>query len=149
MKHFDRIGVYEFPDKYVIITIDTLEQGGGIHTDQITSLPKSVDNLELSKWILKHLELSKSGIKNFDREKAKNELIKVTGLKTLKAQMKDSKYVSLNRHNGIYSIGPTINGGTSGPKKGYHFKKEKIEFNEPEIISEIGINIKKGFELSE
>ena len=149
MKHFDRIGVYEYPDKYVIVTIDTLEQGGGIHTDQITSLPKSVDNFELSNLILKHLELSKSGIKNVDREKAKKELIKVTGLKTLKAQMKDSKYVSLNRNNGIYSIGPTINGGTSGPKKGYHFKKEKIEFNEPEIISEIGINIKKGFELSE
>jgi hypothetical protein len=142
------VGIYEYPDKYVIITIDALEQGGGMQTDQISVTSKDIDNLEFSELILKHLALSKSGIKSFDREKAKKELIKATGLKTLKAQMKDSKYISINRNNGIYSIGPTINGGTSGPKRGYHFTKEKIEFNEPEKISEIGIYVKKGFELS-
>ncbi|MCR8668058.1 hypothetical protein NO995_10220 [Aestuariibaculum sp. M13] len=148
MKHFDRVGIYEYPDKYVIVTINTWEQGGGMQTDQISVTSKDIDNLELSELILKHLALSKSGVNYFDREKAKKELIKVTGLKTLKAQMTNSKYISVNRNNGIYSIGPTVNGGTSGPKKGYHFTKEKIEFNEPEKITEIGINVKKGLELS-
>lgn len=148
MKHFDRVGIYEYPDKYVIVTIDTWEQGGGIETDRISVVKKDISDLLLSELILRHLELSKSGIKEFDRDKVKREMIKATGLKTMKAQMKDSLYISISRIDGKYSIAPSINGGTSGPKRGYHFTKERIEFNSPEDITEIGVLVKKGLELS-
>ena len=142
------MGIYEYPDKYIIVTLDTLEHGGGIETDKITVVPKDINNLEFSELILNHLELSKSGIKNFDKNKRKKDMIKATGLKTLKAQMQDSKYVSINRINEKYSISPTVNGGTSGPNRGYRYKN-KAEFNSIENIYEIGILVKNGFELSE
>lgn len=149
MKHFDRVGIYEYPEKYIVVTIDTLKGGGGIHTENISSVSKEIGEIELSELVLKHLNLSKSGVENFDSQKAGKEFIKATGFKTIKAQMRNSKYVSIDRNNGIYNVSLTKNGGTSGSKKGYQYTGERIEFESPKEIIEIGIKVKKGLELSE
>tara|TARA_Y100000766_G_C18453184_1_gene386977 strand:+ start:47 stop:496 length:450 start_codon:yes stop_codon:yes gene_type:complete len=149
LKHFDRVGIYEYPEKYIIVTIDTLKGGGGIHTENITSVSKEIGETELSEIVIKHLNLSKSGVEKFDSQKAGKEFIKATGFKTIKAQMRNSKYISIDRNNGIYNVSLTKNGGTSGPKKGYQYTGERIEFESPKEIIEIGIKIKKGLELSE
>jgi hypothetical protein len=101
LKHFDRVGIYEYPEKYIVVTIDTLKGGGGIHTENISSVSKEIGEIELSELVLKHLILSKSGVENFDFQKAGKEFIKATGFKTIKAQMRNSKYVSIDRNNGI------------------------------------------------
>ena len=149
MKHFDRVGIYEYPEKYIVVTIDTLKGGGGIHTENISSVSKEIGEIELSELVLKHLNLSRSGVESFDSQKAGKEFIKATGFKTIKTQMKNSKYVSIDRNNGIYNVSLTKNGGTSGSKKGYQYTGERIEFESPKEIIEIGIKVKKGLELSE
>jgi hypothetical protein len=119
-----RIGVTKYPDKILVETIHQIKNSYSIRGVEISLLNSDTSELEIGKTIMKHLALSKSGIKspNDQTRKETNEAYKrITGLKTMKAQMKDSLYVLIDREGNKIEFTPTINGGSSGKAKGYDF----------------------------
>ena len=119
-----RIGITKYPNKIIFETIHQIKNSYSIRGAEISLLDADTSELEIGKAIMKHLALSKSGIKSPDDKawKETNEAYKrITGLKTMKEQMKDSRYVSVDREGNKIEFTPTINGGTSGKAKGYDF----------------------------
>ncbi len=88
-------------------------------------MPGTSSDEEIGEVIVKHLDLSKTGISDSERERKFNDIqekYKIsTGLKTIKSQMKDAKYVSVSRTNGQIRFSPTLNGGSTGKDRGYLF----------------------------
>lgn len=143
------VGAIQYPDRILIETEDQVKHSFWIRTDQITFLPVNVSDKEIGETLLKHLELSKTNIPNPDEEsfeEIQDNYERATGLKTLEAQMKDAKYVSVNRTNGKITFSPTINGGAAGESRGYAFKpKDDFEINDQIGPMEIGKMLKNAW----
>lgn len=116
------IGAILYPDRILIETQDKVRAGLRVTTDQITFLDVEVNDNELGKVVIKHLNLSRTGVrdpKQKDHKIYEEKYKKATGLKTIKAQMKDAKYVGVIKKESVILFEPTINGGSTGPNRGY------------------------------
>jgi hypothetical protein len=123
-----------YPQRILIETHDDIGAGVGLVTDKITFVELSVSDSDLGKLIKEHLNKTQKidffkipPDYNRDVKPRLDNYKKVTGLKTIKAQMKDSLEVSIRRINDTFRIIPSINGGSSGPERGYSTIKDEIK----------------------
>lgn len=73
-----------------------------------------------------------------DRKVSNENYKKITGLKSMKAQMKDALSVHISRKNNEIEFSPTVNGGTAGHRKGFHFSEKKLTIEDSENYELIG-----------
>ncbi|HEY1196572.1 contact-dependent growth inhibition system immunity protein [Flavobacterium sp.] len=135
------ISVIQYPDRIFFETYDRIINSYSIRSKEITILEINSSDFEIGKAIIKHLDLSKTIRKFTDKERKENYEYykKITGLKSIKAQMKDSLYVSIKRQNNQITFSPTINGGTAGDRKGYQFLNgQEIVIEDNEDFEPIG-----------
>ncbi len=122
-----------YPQRILIETHDDIGSGVGLVTDKITFVELSASDSDLGKLIKEHLNKTQkidffkiSPDYNRDVKPRLDNYKKATGLKTIKAQMKDSLEVSIRRINDTFRIIPSINGGSSGTERGYSTIKDEI-----------------------
>jgi len=134
------INVVKYPNKIVFETYNQIKNSYSIRTTEISILESDSSNIEIGKAILKHLSLSKVVRKVSDEDsKVSNENYKkITGLKSMKSQMKDALSVHISRKNNEIEFFPTVNGGTAGNRKGFHFSEEKFMIEDSENYELIG-----------
>lgn len=134
------INVVKYPNKIVFETYHQIKNSYSIRSTEISQLEIDASNLDIGKAILNHLSLSKVIKKVSDEErKAINENYKkITGLTSMKAQMKEALSVHVSRKNNLIDFFPTVNGGTAGNNKGFHFSEEKITIESSENYELIG-----------
>lgn len=134
------IGVVKYPNKIVFETYNEIKNSYSIRSREVSVMEADSTNIDIGKTIIKHLSLSKVVKKVSDEErKANNEIYKkITGFKSMKAEMKDALSVHISRKNNQIEFYPTINGGTAGDKKGFHFFGEKLTIQDSENYELIG-----------
>lgn len=138
------ISVIKYPDRIFFETCYKIVNSYSTRSKEIT-----ISDVEIGITILRHLDLSRTIKKFTKQERIENyeAYKKITGLKSIKAQMKDSLHVSITRQNNQITFYPTINGGTSGDRKGYHFlNEEKIVIEDSEDFESIGKALKIALE---
>ena len=143
------ISVIKYPDRIFFETYDKIINAYSTRSKEITILSSNSSDIEIGKAILKHLSLSKTIKKLSDETRKENYEIykKITGLKSMKAQMKDSLCVNIYRQNNEIEFSPTVNGGTTGDRKGYHFSDEgKITIENNENFELIGKSLRLALE---
>lgn len=143
------ISVIKYPDRIFFETYDKIINAYSTRSKEITILSSNSSDIEIGKAILKHLSLSKTIKKLSDETRKENYEIykKITGLKSMKAQMKDSLCVNIYRQNNEIEFSPTVNGGTTGDRKGYHFSDEgKIAIENNEDFELIGKSLRLALE---
>ncbi|WDF61764.1 contact-dependent growth inhibition system immunity protein [Flavobacterium sp. KACC 22758] len=139
------ISVVQYPDRILFETYYKIINSYSIRSKEITILEINSSSFEIGKTIHKHLDLSKTIKKFTDKDRKENDEAykKITGLKSIKAQMKDSLYVSIKRQNNQITFSPTINGGTAGNRKGYQFlNEEEIVIGDNEDFESMGKALK-------
>lgn len=139
------ISVIKYPDRIFFETYDQIINAYSTRSKEITILNSNSSNIEIGKAILKHLSLSRTIKKLSDETRKENYEIykKITGLKSMKAQMKDSLCVNIYRENNTIEFSPTVNGGTTGDRKGYNFSDEgKITIENNEDFELIGKSLR-------
>ena len=120
------VSVLEYPDFYLFETFYKTETGLWKRTDLISIENKNLELLEIGKLILFHLKQSKTVKESKIDFKIMNENYKkITRLSSIKKQMDKSKNVQIFQKNGEITFTPTVNGGTTGDKKGYSEIREK------------------------
>lgn len=122
------IAVVKYPHKILIETIHTIKNSYSIRSAEVTVLNPDASDFEVGEAVVKHLELSKDNIKmpsDTAWKEIKEKYKKITVLKSIKAQMKDSQYVHIKRENSKIEFIPSVNGGTSGSNKGFQHLPEK------------------------
>ena len=136
-----------YPNRILCETQNKSKSGFWVRTDNVTFLNIDATDYQLGETLKKHLNSSiyteqpMSEIKQL-QEKYK----KVTGLKSIKEQMKDSLLLTVHRDNANLTLTPTINGGTSGDDKGYSYlNKENIVLDSNIGSADLGIAIRLGW----
>lgn len=134
------ISVVKYPNKIVFETYDQIKNSYSIRTTEISILESDSSNTAIGKAVLKHLSLSKTvrKVSDEDRKAINENYKKITGLKSMKAQMKDALSVHVSRKNNEIEFFPTVNGGTAGHRKGFHFSEEKFVIEDSENHELIG-----------
>ncbi len=135
------VGIVKYSNKIVIETYYKTDTGVYVRSLDVSVISEPSSDFELGEIILKHLNLSRHGIiyAKYDSLKSNEFYKKVTGLKSIKEQMNDSKYISVERQNRKIIITPHINGGTNGNKKGYTPKPNTEKVIESTNPLELGI----------
>jgi len=145
------IGVVEYPDKIVIETYHQIKNSYWIRSSEVSVISPAAPNFEIGQAILRHLSLSKNGIKmpgDERRAEFKKKYAEVAGLKTLNSQMKDSRLVLISRENGKLQFMPNSNGGTSGENKGYSpLTNHQIEISDTEDHELIAQTLKEALKF--
>lgn len=132
------ISVIEYPNNYVFETYFKLETGLWRRSDFVTITDRDIDQLYMNDLILKHLDYSKNIKENqIDFKKLNENYKKITGLSSIKKQMKNSKCVQISRKTNEIIFTPSRNGGTKGDKKGYSdiFEKKIVIEKNTENLS--------------
>lgn len=143
------ISVKKYPDRFFFETYNRVNNSYSARSKEITILDINPSDIEIGKTILKHLSLSKNIKKITNEERKENDELykKITGLKSIKAQMKDSLCVSIHCQNNQIEFSPTINGGTTGNRKGYNYlNEEKIVIKNNKDFQIIGKSLKLALE---
>ncbi len=137
------VGVLKYSDKIIVETFHKTDTGIYVKGTEISNISNSSTTLEIGEVILKHLNLIKSGISynNFEHKKSADNFKKITGLKTNKALMKDSIYIEVTLKDGLLTLLPTINDGTSGYHKGFTPKSEYEKKLENVHAEELGVAV--------
>ncbi|WP_127137728.1 hypothetical protein [Flagellimonas oceanensis] len=148
LSKWQRANVVEYPDCFLVTTIHTLKNGPGVHSNIISKIEKeSGEQYQLVRLVLEHLDKSRWGVVNFEKSSTIDVVAKLTGRKSIKKQMQDSKMILISRNKKRIEINPTKNGGSTGPNRGYDFDKELILLELP--IKEEGFEkeIKRALEM--
>lgn len=143
------ISVKKYPNRFFFETYDRVNNSFSTRSKEITILNIDSTDIEIGETILRHLRLSKIIQKITNEERKENDEFykKITGLKSMKAQMKDSLSVWISLQNNQIEFSPTINGGTTGDRKGYHFlNDEKIVIENSQDFELIGKSLKLALE---
>jgi hypothetical protein len=143
------ISVIKYPDRIFFETYYKIVNSHSTRSKEITISEITISDFEIGLTILRHLDLSRTIKKFTKKEKVENyeTYKKITGLKSIKAQMKDSLHVSITRQNNQITFYPTLNGGTSGDRKGYHFlNEEKVVIEDSKDFESIGEALKIALE---
>lgn len=145
---WQRANVVEYPDCFLVTTICTLKNGPGVHTDIMSKIEKEnyVHN-ELARIVSEHLDQSRWGVVNFENYKPFDVVSKLTGRKSIKKQMQDSKMISISRNKKHIEISPTKNGGSTGPNRGYNFDYKSILLELPVNEENFEKEIKRALEM--
>ncbi|TNE53327.1 MAG: hypothetical protein EP338_12390 [Bacteroidetes bacterium] len=123
------VGAIHYPDRILIETHHQLKSGQWIRSNTLSFVKSEISDQELGELVVRHLDLSQDRVREISRsryQKIQQEYKHITGLKSIKAQMKDARNVHISRKNGLLVFEPTINGGSSGPGRGYSFIQDKI-----------------------
>ncbi|TMM56791.1 hypothetical protein FEE95_09830 [Maribacter algarum] len=124
---WERVNLIDFPQFYIITTVHTVKDNGGIYSENITRLDKDVDFLNLENKVLRHLDDSIWHIKQDFARNWYRKVGELTNQKNVNRLLKNSKMVSINRNNQFLEINSTINRGSGK----YDFKKKSIRLNLP------------------
>ncbi|WP_291090936.1 hypothetical protein, partial [Empedobacter sp. UBA7494] len=120
------ISVIEYSENYCFETYYKIETGLCKRTDIITFRDKNISEKQIGELILQHLNLSKRVTeKKVDFTTMYENYKKITKKNSIRKQMKNSKLVQVTLQNNEFTFTPTLNGGTSGDKKGYSEITEK------------------------
>ncbi|NVN18646.1 hypothetical protein GUA46_09845 [Muricauda sp. HICW] len=143
-----RANVVEYPDCFLVSTIYTLKNGPGVHTDIISKVEKeNYKQNELARITSEHLAKSRWGVDNYENSEVFDVITKLTGRKSIKKQMQDSKMISISRSKNHIEISPTKNGGSTGPNRGYNFDYESILLELPINEENLEKEIKRALEM--
>ncbi len=118
------IGITKYPNQIIFVTTHQIKNSYTIDGPELSALSSDASDEELGKMVIYHLSLSKNNIKvpsDNERDLIDKSFKKFTGLKTIKAQMKDALYVSVIRNNNMIEFIPTQNGGSSGLNRGFRY----------------------------
>ena len=132
-----------YPDKVIIETYNQLKNSYWIRSSYIKLYPVDIAVSELGASILDHLSKSRVVSRNKSAV-TKEEYARITGFKSIKAQMVNSKNVQIGQDDDYISITPTRNGGSSGKNRGYHELEGKKWFRPSK--EKIGAEIKDAWE---
>lgn len=145
------IEVISYPDRILITTSYRTKAGFEYVTDQISWLPLQATAEELGKAARKHLQMSKADVDTpTDFSPISQAYKKATGLKSIKARMKDARCVIVGEGNGQITIVPTRNGGAAGAWRGYHHLADKeIKIESTITDSQLGELIRNGWNRCE
>ena len=121
------IAVTIYPDTIEFKTMNQIKNSYWSNSDEMEYLNLNASNEEIGKIISKQLSLSKYGIKIED--KLPHQSTVKQKRKSVKESMKDSKLVSIRRHNNEITFVPTFNGGSTGKNRGYMHLENTIEIN--------------------
>lgn len=134
------INVVKYPNKLVFETYNQIKKSYSIRSIEISVLENDSSNTDIGKTILKHLSLSKvvNKVSDEDKKLSNENYKKITGLKSMKTQMKDSLCVHISRKKNQIEFTPTVNGGTTGNHKGFHFSQEKLTIEDTDNYELIG-----------
>jgi len=133
LKHFlspkkqnQLVGIVKYSDKIIIETYHKTDTGVYVRSSEVSVIPSNASAMEIGESVFMHLSLSKSRINytKYDNKKSAEDYKKSTGLKSIKAQMNDSKYISVDRNDDKLIVTPHINGGTTADQRGYREKKD-------------------------
>ena len=117
-----------YPTKITVETFHRVKAGFYIAAANTTILPIDIANVVLAKTVRLHLDLTKTGLSDPSQEDfktLKDNYIKASGFKTLKDLHKEAKNVEITSKDGEIIINPTVNGGASGPNRGFGPVKNK------------------------
>lgn len=145
---WESANIIEYPDCYLIITLHSLKNGPSIHSEEITKL--NVDaKFSLSQYVLSHLDKSEHGIGWDKKFNSKDIIAKLTGRKSIKSQMSESKMISVSRNKKIIRISSTKNGGHKGPNRGYIYHKDPIILELPIKEEDLSVALFSALEKSD
>lgn len=145
---WERANVIEYPDCFIVTTVHTLKGGGGIHSETISKIEKyNYQKQQLARLVLEHLDKSRWGIEMKKGFKSSDVVAKLTGRKTIKKQMQDSKMIFISRNKKQIDIKPSINGGSTGPNRGYRNQGESIVLELPVNEDNFEREIKRALEM--
>src|SRR5262245_59318539 len=117
-----QIHVYRQVDRYVIGALDRTITGVWISTPRVITLSLGATHGELGAAALRSLDDSQVNIPHPDfrsvppRDQA---LWRAAGVRSRRRFMKDTYLCSLQRHNSTLTLIPAVNGGVSGPGRGW------------------------------
>lgn len=145
---WERANVTEYPNCFLVTTIHTLKGGGGVHSEMISKIDKeNYKQFQLARTVSLHLDKSRRGITNFDRHRAFDVVANLTGRKSIKKQMQDSKMISISRNKNRIEITPSINGGSTGPNRGYRFHGKPLVLELPAEEDNLDKEIRRALEM--
>ena len=134
-----------YPDKILIYTIDSVKEGFGISSLNISILPVDIDHGILGQKIRHHLSLTRTGRRiPKDYNQAKNEFLNRAGFKNGKEYHKDALHLMISQQENEITISPTKNGGYTGKDRGFLVMKDvestKLSDNVDDLT--LGTNIR-------
>lgn len=150
MSVFKKAGAILYPDRILIETWHSEPDGFSVVSGEVTFVIADVTDEELGALLVRHLGLSLNNIPPSDSKngfKTQDQLYKeATGLKTLRAQMKDARFVDACLTGFRIVLTPTINGGPTGVNAGYtHKTDEEISVINSTDYARIGQAIRKAW----
>lgn len=149
MSVFKKAGAIRYPDRILIETWHSEPDGFSIVSGEVTFISADVPDEELGALLVRHLGLSLNKIPLSD--KTQDQLYKeATGLKTLRAQMKDARFVAVCLAGFRITLTPTVNGGPTGADAGYtHKTDEEISVINSTDYARIGQALRKAWAICE
>lgn len=144
------INVVKYPNQFVFETYYRIKNSYSIRSKEISVLACDASTVDLGKAIIKHLSLSKVITKISEEERKSNDEYykEITGLKSIKIQMNEALQVHISRNNHQIEFYATVNGGTTGDKKGFHFTDNNIIIEDNGNYEMIGETLLLTFEKS-
>lgn len=136
-----------YPDKILIETIDSVKDGFGISSTNISFLPVDTDNNTLGSVLRHHLNSTRTGLatpKDFKRHY--QDFLDKAGFKNGKEHHKNALYLTISQRQGKITIKPTNNGGYTGKNRGFSgIKDSDIIVNAEIDNSTLADKIKEGW----
>lgn len=124
-----KAGAILYPDRILIETWHTEPDGYAVASNIITFIAADAAADELGALLVKHLGASLNAIPSSgpgNGFKTMEQLYReATGLKTLRAQMKNARFVMADLEAFRIRLTPTRNGGPTGAEAGYNHKPEE------------------------
>ena len=117
----DSVAVYQLKDRLLVHPWNKTTMGLGMATEPYLALPLEAGSKAVGEAVLAAMAQSGRTVGHPTAWKGLSApLLKAAGVKSERAFQAGSRYVSVDRRDGGYVIGPTRNGGTSGDEKGHH-----------------------------
>lgn len=124
-----KAGAVLYPERILIETWHTEPDGFAVVSDLVTFIETDTADDRLGELLVKHLGLSLPSIPSAGPENGFKTMAQryaeATGLKTLRAQMKNALYVAVDLDGFRILLTPTVNGGPTGADAGYHHKTDE------------------------
>lgn len=114
-----------YPDKILVATIDSVKEGFGISSMNISILTVDTDNETLGSAIRQHLNATRIGLAiPKDYKKHYQDFLHKAGFRTGKEHHRNALHLTISQRQNQIIISPTKNGGYTGKDRGFLGIKE-------------------------
>ncbi len=140
-----------YPEKILIETIDSVKEGSGICSTNISTLFVDIDGETLGSTIRQHLNSTKTAlIIPKDYKKHYQDFLNKAGFKNGKEHHKNALRLTISQRQNQITISPTKNGGYSGKERGFSGIKDSDIITTTDIDnSTLARKIKEGWSKCE